>query len=281
MIMSAHLSNAPSADEFLTDLDPETKLRAEHDSGIFRLADLESDAARERRLDAELYARFSPMVRRISLKAVRSLPRSIAVDDIISAGWVGMSEAINRRPTEMPDEQFDAYASYRIRGAILDYLRALDPLSRRLRSLAREIQLVTRELSHSLGRHPEQDEIAKRIGIGLPELQRTMADIQESGVDRLDGTTGMDTPSGGPSPEFVASQNQMMRAVAEFSKELPERLQIVINLHYQHECSLREIGEILGVTESRVCQLHAEAIQKIRARVDGRIVAPSKRRRVH
>ncbi len=277
--MSANLSNAPVANEFMEDVEPTTQVRTEHDSGVFRLSDIESAAARERRLDQELYERFSPIVRRISLKAVRSLPRSIAVDDIISAGWVGMSEAINRRPPEMPDEQFDAYASYRIRGAILDYLRALDPLSRRLRSLAREIQSVTRQLTNDLGRHPEQDEIAKKMGVPLRELQKTLTDIQESGVDRLDGPASIDAPSGGPSPEFTAAQNQMMRAVAEFTKELPERLQVVLNLHYQHECSLREIGEILGVTESRVCQLHAEAIQKIRARVEGKITVVARRRR--
>jgi RNA polymerase sigma factor for flagellar operon FliA len=277
--MSAHLSTAPIADDMMTDVNP--TFEPERDSGVFRLADLESPAARERRLDSELYERFSPMVRRISLKAVRSLPRSISVDDIISAGWVGMSEAILRRPSGMPDEQFDAYASYRIRGAILDYLRALDPLSRRLRSLAREIQVTMRDLTHELGRQPEHEETARRMGISLAELQRAMTDIQESGADRLDGPTAMDAPSGGPSPEYSAAQNQMMRAVARYTKELPERLQVVLNLHYQHECSLREIGEILGVTESRVCQLHAEAIQKIRARVEGRITVPAKRGRLH
>lgn len=276
--MSAHLSTAPIADEMLTDIVPE--FDPERDSGVFRLTDFESETARERRLDAEVYDRFSPIVRRISLKAVRSLPRSISVDDIISAGWVGMSEAINRRPAGMPDEQFDAYASYRIRGAILDYLRALDPLSRRLRSLAREIQVTVRSLTHELGRQPEHDEVARRMGVSLSELQRAMADIQDSGADRLDGPAALDAPSGGPSPEHTAAQNQMMRAVLQYTKELPERLQVVLNLHYQHECSLREIGEILGVTESRVCQLHAEAVQKIRARVDGRITVP-KRGRMH
>ncbi len=137
--MSASLSNAPAPHEYYQDIAPAPLEREEEnrDSGVWRVVDPETTKARERREDAELYARFSPIVRRISLKTVRSLPRSISVDDIISAGWVGMSEAISRRPDDMPEEQFDAYASYRIRGAILDYLRALDPLSRRLRSIAR------------------------------------------------------------------------------------------------------------------------------------------------
>lgn len=276
--MSASLSNAPAPHQLVEDIQPPLQdVSRDRDSGIFRLADIESEAARERRQHAELYQRFGPMVRRISLKAARSLPRSIAVDDIISAGWVGMSEAINRRPDDMPDEQFDAYASYRIRGAILDYLRALDPLSRRLRSLAREIQAATRQLSADLGRAPEQDELAVKIGIPLAELQRTLSDIQEAGVDRLDGPGNFDAPCGAPSPEALATHNQMMRAIGHFTKELPERLQVVLTLHYQHECSLREIGEILGVTESRVCQLHAEAVQKIRAKLDGKTIASRRR----
>lgn len=269
--MNASLSNAPAPHEYYQDIAPPLLECDEEnrDSGIWRVAELETTKARERREDAELYARFSPIVRRISLKTVRSLPRSIAVDDIISAGWVGMSEAIGRRPHDMPDEQFDAYASYRIRGAILDYLRALDPLSRRLRSIAREIHAATRTLTHRLGRTPAQDELAQEIGMSLHQLQRSQADIQEAGMDRLDCTGNIDAPSASPSPEALATTSEMLQTIAECTKSLPERLQVVLSLHYQHECSLREIGEILGVTESRVCQLHAEAVQKVRARVDG------------
>lgn len=278
--MSASLSNAPAPNE-IYDVAPPIEDREEEnrDSGVWRVVELEPLRARERREDAELYERFSPIVRRISLKAVRSLPRSISVDDIISAGWVGMSEAISRRPDDMPDEQFDAYASYRIRGAILDYLRALDPLSRRLRSIAREVHAATRTLTHRLGRTPAQDELAKEMGVSLTQLQRSLADIQESGMDRLDGTGNIDAPSASPSPEALATKSEMLETIAKCTKMLPERLQVVLTLHYQHECSLREIGEILGVTESRVCQLHAEAVQKIRARVDGRPLASARRRR--
>jgi RNA polymerase sigma factor FliA len=284
--MNAHLSVAPVAYQTTKDMEPRSETRVsqrrkDEDSGVFRLLDLKSKVAHGRRRSSELHARFGPIVRRISLKTARSLPRTLAVDDIISAGWVGMSEAINRRPAEMPDDQFDAYASYRVRGAILDYLRALDPLSRRLRSLAREIQASTRELSHALGRLPEQDEVAKKMGITLVELQKAQTEIQESGVDHLDGVVTIDPPSHGPSPEHSAAQNQMMAVIARHMKELPERLQMVLTLHYQHDSSLREIGEVLGVTESRVCQLHAEAIQKIRARVDGQVTAPARRARCH
>lgn len=284
--MSANLSNAPAPNPYYQDVAPAPREREENlDSGVWRLADVTAEAetksvpVKRELSDSEVYDRFGPMVRRIALKAVRSLPRSISVDDIISAGWVGMAEALSRRPDDMPDEQFEAYASYRIRGAILDYLRALDPLSRRLRGIAREIHQATRELTHRLGRTPGQDEIAQQMGIGLSQLQRNLADIQEAGMDRLDGTGNLEAPSSGPSPESLVTATQMMETVAKYTKELPERLQVVLTLHYQHECSLREIGEILGVTESRVCQLHAEAVQRLRSRVEGRTGGAAARRR--
>jgi RNA polymerase sigma factor FliA len=264
--MSAHLSIAPRVDNFLEDFDSGTE--AEHQSGIFRLTDIEIPRAAPQALDRDFYDRFGPVVRRIALKTMRSLPRTHVLDDIISAGWIGMTEAHHRRPKDMEDEQFEAYASCRIRGAILDYLRTLDPLSRRLRGFARQIHAATRELSQKLGRPPEQEEVATRMGVSLAELQRVMVDIREAGVDPIDLSEGLDAACIGPSPESAASHNQIMRTVVQHSESLPERLQLVLNLHYRHDRSLREIGEILGVTESRVCQLHAEAIQKIRARVE-------------
>lgn len=275
--MSASLSNVPAP--YQKDVSPAANDQDLcPDSGIWKLSDLEPESVVRRRKDTQLYERFSPMVRRISLKAARSLPKSITVDDIISAGWVGMSEALTRRPDDMPDEQFDAYASYRIRGAILDYLRALDPLSRRLRGIAREIHQVTRDLTRRLGRGPGQDEIAAEMGVSLGQLQKSLTDIQESGMDRLD-SSALEAPSSAPSPEAQVTKNQMMETVNKYTKDLPERLQVVLSLHYQRECSLREIGEILGVTESRVCQLHAEAVQKLRARVEGRPFSSTRKRR--
>ena len=264
--MSAHLSIVPRADSLVEEFD--SGAEAEHKSGIFRLTDIEIPRDVPERLDHQFYQRFGPVVRRIALKTMRSLPRSHALDDLISAGWIGMTEAHHRRPQEMEDEQFEAYASCRIRGAILDYLRSLDPLSRRLRGFARQIQAATRVLTQELSRPPEQGELALRMGVSLADLDRVMIEIREAGVELIDVTDSLDAASVGPSPESAASHNQIIRTVLRHSESLPERLQLVLNLHYKHDRSLREIGEILGVTESRVCQLHAEAIQRIRARVE-------------
>ncbi len=231
------------------------------------------------RADHEVFERYGPLVRRIALRTVRSLPRTLTVDDIVSAGWVGMSEAMRRRPEDMPEEQFEAYASYRIRGAILDYLRALDPLSRKLRNAARKIALATRNLTQRLGRGPTEEEIATEMGVSLEQYQRTVSDIQDAGFDRVEGVGPMEPQAKDPSPETLATKSELVGNVATAVEGLPERLQIVLGLHYQQECSLREIGEILGVTESRVCQLHAEALQRIRARLEGRAPRLGRRRR--
>lgn len=243
-----------------------------------------SEEAKQKRLsilraDRDTFARYSPLVRRIALRSVRTLPRSLTVDDIVSAGWVGMAEAIGRRPEGMPEEQFEAYASYRIRGAILDYLRALDPLSRKLRNAARRITAATRALTQELGRAPRDEEIARRLELSLTDYQQLQSDIQDAGFDRVEGVGPLEPQATSPSPEALATKSELVGNVAGAVEELPERLQIVLGLHYQQECSLREIGEILGVTESRVCQLHAEALQRLRARLDGK-AQPPKRRRV-
>lgn len=284
-IMSARLSVVPSAPNDWDETEEVTRVvsaaeaRTKQDSGVWSLPELVAEAERPVLDQAVVYSTYSPLVRRIALKAVRSLPRSITLDDIVSAGWVGMSEALRRRPAAMPEEQFEAYSSYRIRGAILDYLRALDPLSRRLRSASRDINAATRDLSHRLGRAPQQDELARHLGISLSQLQKSVADIQEAGMDKLDVTSGFEAPSAEPSPEAAAAKNQMVKTILAAMQHLPERLQIVLALHYQHECSLREIGEILKVTESRVCQLHAEAVQRIRAHLDGRPASSGRRTR--
>lgn len=248
-------------------------------SGVWRVRSPQAAPVEDPTRGAIFHA-YSPIVRRIALKIARSLPRSMSLDDIISAGWVGMSEALQRRPEGMPEEQFEAYASYRIRGAILDYLRALDPLSRRLRTLARKIQAVTRELTSQLQRVPSQEEIALHLGVSLSQLERTLGEIQEAGAERVDIHTHFELFSTEPSPEALVLQNNLGERIIQELEELPERLQSVLALHYQHECSLREIGELLGVTESRVCQLHAEAVRRIRSQLEGQELPASGRPRL-
>jgi RNA polymerase sigma factor for flagellar operon FliA len=228
------------------------------------------NAPRARERDQELYERYMPLVRRIAMRTIRSLPASLTFDDILSAGWVGMAEALQRRTGEMEDEHFEAYASYRVRGAILDYLRALDPLSRKLRGASRRITDAVSDLTHRLGRTPNEEEIAGELGLSLPAYQALLSEISDAGFARLEISSISEPASHDPSPEANTSQAEVVESVALAIDQLPERLRLVLALHYQDECSLREIGEVLGVTESRVCQLHAEAVHLIRARLENR-----------
>ncbi len=215
--------------------------------------------------DGNLYERYTPLVRRIAMKTVRSLPATVSLDDLLSAGWVGLAEALRRRTDGMDEEQFEAYASHRVHGAILDYLRSLDPLSRKLRGASRRISEVTGDLTRDLGRAPEEQEIADALGIPLGEYHQLLTDIAEAGLCRLELTEAVHVDTGADSPESEASQHEIVKAVASAIDKLPERLRTVLGLYYQEDCSFREIGEILGVTESRACQLHTEAVHRIRA----------------
>jgi RNA polymerase sigma factor for flagellar operon FliA len=232
----------------------------------------------DRRTQQQLYERYLPIVRRIAMRTVRSLPPSITIDDVVSAGWLGMVEALGRRTDEMTDDHFEAFASYRVRGAILDYLRMLDPMSRKLRGASRRITKTVSDLVARLGRAPEQEEVAAELGIELSEYQGLLGEISEAGFARLE-VSDLAEPAGEASPEAQASRRELVGAVASAVEKLPDRLQMIVGLYYQEECSFREIGEVLGVTESRVCQLHSEAMHIIRASLDGRPVVRHKRRR--
>ncbi len=214
-----------------------------------------------------LYERYTPLVRRIAMKTVRSLPSSVTLDDLLSAGWIGLAEALQRRTTGMDEEQFEAYASHRVQGAILDYLRSLDPLSRKLRGASRRISDTTAELSSRLGRAPDEEEIAGELGLPLETYHQLLMQIAEAGLARLELTDNAGWLSEQSSPESLATEHELVDQVAEAIDGLPERLRTVLGLYYQEDCSFREIGEVLGVTESRACQLHAEAVHRIRARI--------------
>ncbi len=219
--------------------------------------------------DRLLYERYLPIVRRIAMRLVRRLPREITIDDLLSAGWLGLVESLRRRGECTTEEQFEAYASHRIRGAILDYLRSLDPMSRKMRGASREITNAIKSLTVRLTRAPSEDEIAGELGLDLDAYHVLLGQVAQSDPARLEMTDFAD--AGGDAdlaPDMLLSKREMVVHVAESIERLPEKLQIVLGLYYQEDCSLREIGEVLGVTESRACQLHSEAIHRVRANLE-------------
>ena len=231
--------------------------------------------ARER-----LVVAYSPLVKYVSGRMASGLPAHVDEADLISYGLVGLINAIERFELER-EIKFETYAITRIKGAIIDELRSLDWVPRSVRARAREIERAIVELERTLMRAPTDAEIAARVGISEDELEKSLSDISRSSMAALDELW---SPQGGgdqvalidtiedpvaADPEFSLEQTELNEALAESIARLPEREKLVVTLYYYEELTLREIGEVLGVTESRVSQLHTKAILRLKAHLSG------------
>jgi RNA polymerase sigma factor for flagellar operon FliA len=227
----------------------------------------QSNGSGDRVLDRDAYNRFLPMVRRTAMYLARRVPRHITVDDLVGYGWVGVAEAHRRADPAMAPGEFEAYASYRIRGAMLDYLRSLDPATRELRRSSRKVTETIRELSGRLGRAPEEEEIAAALDLSLEDYGVLLQRMATGGMARLELLDLENLPVEGtqlPADEDIG-RKELGAAVTIAIDQLPPRLRQILALYYQEDCTLREIGTILGVTESRISQLHTEAMHRLRA----------------
>jgi len=215
------------------------------------------------------YEHFMPMVRRTAMRLSRRLPAHIDVADLISAGWVGLMEALSRADANMPASELDAYTSYRVRGSMLDYLRSLDPATRHARNASRRLARTIKNLTQSLGYPPNEEEIADGLGITIDAYHQLLNTVSSAGMTRLHMVDfeNLEAPAHEEDPEELVGQRQLINNVMDAIGELPERLQHVVALYYQEGCTLRDIGAIFNVSESRACQLHAEAMHRLRAAI--------------
>jgi RNA polymerase sigma factor FliA len=230
----------------------------------------ESDRLPEGPLPRRLADKYMGMVRRHAYRLARRLPSHVNVDDLMGAGCVGLADALCKYDRSGPD-RFEAYADCRIRGAMLDELRSYDPLSRDLRDLNNRIVGSVRKLTNLLGRPPEEAELARDLDLPLEEFRDRLARLSFGGLVSLD-TTGGDGADGVEVGDETADwaetaliKSERRMKLAQAVHRLPDRLQTLLRLYYEQDYTLREIGEMLEVTESRVCQLHAEAIVRLRA----------------
>ncbi|HTV09652.1 MAG TPA: FliA/WhiG family RNA polymerase sigma factor [Candidatus Aquilonibacter sp.] len=222
-----------------------------------------------------------PSVRFIARKIHKTLPRHVELDDLISAGMVGLVESFNRFDASR-HVQFKSYAQFRIRGAILDWLRTLDWGSRDLRRKARAIGEATRVLAQQLGRVPTEQEIAHEIRWELEELQQFMGELKGLEVSSLNADHSKEDDDEElqyvPAPEeedpfFRCLQAESRQHIIDAIEELPEKERLVLTLYYYEELTMREIGLTLGVVESRVSQIHSAAIRRLRSALGGRKIA--------
>jgi RNA polymerase sigma factor FliA len=219
---------------------------------------------------------YAPLVKRIAYHLKAKLPSSVEVDDIIQAGMMGLLEASNRYD-ELRGAQFETYASQRIRGAMLDELRRVDWMPRSLRHDMRRIEVTINKLQQRLGKPPNESEIARELGMNLEDYQQMLYesrgaqlvyydDFTEDGdeglLDRYDFDTGMD-------PLEMLRDEQFRATLIRAIEGLPERERMLMGMHYEQDMNLREIGEVMGVSESRVCQLHSQAVARLRGVLKG------------
>jgi RNA polymerase sigma factor for flagellar operon FliA len=216
-----------------------------------------------------LYERYLPLVRRIARRLVRNLPNQITFDELVAVGWIGLIEGLRKREHIGTEEQFESYAGKRVRGSILDYLRTLDPLSRSMRRASRQIARTIETMTSRLGRPPTEDEMAERLGVPLDTYRVLLGEIARSDPTRIELTdSSYPTSSTEQAPDLVASRRQIAGRIGAVIERLPARLQFILGLYYMHDQSFREVGQVLGVTEARVCQLHAEAIRLVRSELE-------------
>lgn len=223
---------------------------------------------------AQLVERYAPLVKRIAHHLLARLPSSVQVDDLIQSGLIGLLEA-SRNYDAGKGASFETFAGIRIRGAMLDEVRRGDWVPRSVHRNARSIQQAMERLSRYLGREPSDHEIAHELGVPLDDYHAMAQDALCSRLFSIEELAGEDErledrlPGDGPSPAQRVQSETLRRALARAIGALPERERLVLSLYYNDELNLKEIGLVLGVSESRVSQIHSQAALRLRTKMSG------------
>jgi len=218
---------------------------------------------------------FSPLVRRLAHQMIAKLPANVELDDLIQVGMIGLADAATRFDAAQ-GVQFETFATQRIRGAMLDELRGTDWMSRGTRRQQREIEAAVHKLEQQLGRAPQESEIAKAMDLSLADYQELLGKVRGTQLVYLEDMSGDDgdadyldrhVADADENPFAQLQDRRMREALVAAIKTLPEREQYVMSMYYEHDMNLKEIAAVLGVTESRVCQLHSQCIARLRVKL--------------
>ncbi len=211
-----------------------------------------------------------PLVKAIAVRVHENLPVHVDVDDLVHAGILGLFDAANKYN---PEKQvvFSSYAKHRIKGAILDSLRQLDWASRDMRRRHKQVEAATRDLSSTLQRAPTESEVAEKLGMDVERWRTMMLDLRNVGL--VSASTRSNDHEDLPAPDFpskpetqpdsICAREQLRSVLGVAMKTLPERYQKVVLLYYTNEMTMKEIGGVLGINESRVSQIHKSALEKM------------------
>lgn len=234
----------------------------------------------------QLVQRFLPLVKRIAYHLMARLPSSVQFEDLVQNGLIGLLDAIGRFE-EGFGAQFETYATQRIRGAMLDGLRENDWMPRQLRREMRRIEAAISQLEQNYGRAPSEKELADNLGMPLGEYQKVLLEarghqliyFEDFNSDDDEGFLDRHLTEESTDPSRLLEEKDLRTGLVSAIDKLPEREKLVMALYYEEELNLKEIGEVLGVTESRVCQLHSQAIARLRAEVLGETAVKRTRRK--
>ncbi len=241
----------------------------------------------DQRARERLVLAYAPLVKYVAGRMSSGLPAHVEEADLISYGLLGLISAIERFDPGR-DIRFETFAITRVKGSIIDELRSLDWVPRSVRAKAREIERANAKLEHQLHRAPTDQEMADALGVSMDEFQESLVKISNSSVVALDELWTVSDSSGDTvslldtiqDPDAVDPSREldltdMKDRLADAIARLPEREKLVVALYYYENLTLREIGEVLGVTESRVSQLHTKAVLRLKSRLQGDSLAES------
>ncbi|NBF40866.1 MAG: RNA polymerase sigma factor WhiG [Spirochaetes bacterium] len=225
-----------------------------------------------------LVRQYAPLVKYVAGKVAVGMPHNVEFDDLVGYGVFGLFDAIEKFDPEK-HVKFKTYAVTRIRGAIFDELRSIDWVPRSVRQKAREIEETVRRLESSLGRAATDEEVAKELNMSVKEYEKTMLKVSGTSIlslndvwytgednDKVSIADSIESPQS-LNPDVIVEKDEIKRVIAQSIKELPEKEKKVLVLYYYEDLTLKEIGQVLEVTESRVSQLHTKAIMRLRTKL--------------
>jgi RNA polymerase sigma factor for flagellar operon FliA len=221
-----------------------------------------------------LLKQYSPLVRRLAHQMIAKLPANVELDDLIQVGMIGLNDALSRFDANQ-GVMFETFATQRIRGAMLDELRGGDWMSRGDRRHQRSIEAAVHKLEQKLQRAPNESEIADEMGMMLADYQELLGKVRGTQLFYLEDLSGEDgddfldrhVADEGANPLDMLEDHRMREALVDAIGKLPEREQHVMSMYYERDMNLKEIAAVLGVTESRVCQLHSQSIARLRSKL--------------
>lgn len=226
----------------------------------------------------EQIVKYAYLVKHIAGKMATRLPSSVLFDELVSAGCVGLIDAVDKFDPER-DVNLKTYAAYRIKGSILDELRSMDWYSRSMRKKIRDIEKAVFTVESNKGGLADDNEIAEELGVELEKYHKTMAEIQATALLSLDEylrdqendsytkKTFQNRIRSKDDPSENIAREELKKIVAKAIQNLSKKEQLVISLYYHDELTLKEVGKVLGLTESRICQIHTMALIKLKAKL--------------